>query len=346
MKFLVLLALTASFLAVQVSAAQTRPDFSGIFLRTGTRTGKGQFGPAVPRILEVKQTAAEVEVIAIENGETALVHYRFESERSDSVQAKLKEDKLVLKAKFDPQFPGAGVYQQAPHVAQEDWVLSADGRILTLGWKDYDGISGVETYLREPDLQAARAGAERAAEGRVCEHPLPSPTRGNQTRPAMMDENGVELGFASFEQITFCTSYSVVLSGEFFKGLQSKQGANQTTFQKSGKVVTQYMGDLTLEVSPHSWACGGEIGTWVSGERRQIDPLERLRFMVRWLGSTEDDLGEVHSELLHQPWRENYPAEVFFRMRVPADNIPLQDNLEVVIFSEDGQQLACVRGRV
>jgi hypothetical protein len=344
MRCAVILAFGACSLAAQISAAQSKPDFSGVFLRTGTRSGKGQVvEPVAPRILEVKQTAEEVVVTAIENGETALVHYRLGSQRTDGVQAKIEGDKLVLKAKFQPQVPVAGMYPPALHVMEEEWDLSADRRILTLEWKDYVGTSAADAYLREPDLQAARAGAGRAAESRVCDHPLPRWMRENEKKPTTMDENGVELGSASFDQITFCTSYIVVLSGEFFRGLARKQG---TTFEKDGETLTRYAGDLTLEVSPHSRACGGEIGNWVRGGPRQIDPMQRLRFMLRWIGPLQKDLGEVQSEMLQQPWRENYPAEVFYRMRVPAEDVPLADSLEVVIFSEDGQQLACVRGHV
>jgi len=345
MKFVVMLAFTANLLA-QASAAQAKPDFSGVFLRTGTRVGKSQYGPALPRILEVKQTAEEVVVTAIENGETALVHYPFESKKTDAVQVKLKENRLVLKAMAEPQVPVAGMYPPALRVMEEEWDLSADRRILTLEWKDYVGTSGADAYLREPDLQAARAGAEREAGSRVCDHPPLRWMRENEKKPTTMDENGVELGFATFHQITSCTSYGVVLSGEFFRGLKRKQSPTRTTFEKSGKVVTRYTANLTLEVSPHSRACAGEIGNWVPGGPRQIDPIGRLRFMVRWLGPLQKDLGEVRSELLQEPWRENYPAEVFYRMSVPADGIPLEDNLEVVIFSEEGQQLACVRGHV
>jgi hypothetical protein len=45
---------------------------------------------AVPRILEVKQTAEEIVATATENGETAVVHYRLDGKKSDKVYARIK----------------------------------------------------------------------------------------------------------------------------------------------------------------------------------------------------------------------------------------------------------------
>jgi hypothetical protein len=65
------------------SVAQTRPDFSGIFARTATTFG-GPVRPAPPRIIEVKQTAEEIVVTAMQNGETAVASCRFNSKNRRS----------------------------------------------------------------------------------------------------------------------------------------------------------------------------------------------------------------------------------------------------------------------
>ena len=68
--------------------------------------------------------------------------------------------------------------------------------------------------------------------------------------------------------------------------------------------------------------------------------------MVRWMGKRERDLGEVQAEFLSEPWRELSPPQRFYRMHIPAEDIPLTDDLEVLIFSKSGEQLACVKGHL
>lgn len=68
--------------------------------------------------------------------------------------------------------------------------------------------------------------------------------------------------------------------------------------------------------------------------------------MVRWLGTKEKDFGELPSEFFYEPWREfSYPAP-YYRMHVPADDIPITDDLEVVIFASSGEELACLKGHL
>ena len=68
--------------------------------------------------------------------------------------------------------------------------------------------------------------------------------------------------------------------------------------------------------------------------------------MVRWLGAEPRDIGEVPSESLREPWREKNVPSDFYRMQIPAKDIPLTDELEVLIFSKDGEQLACLKGHL
>jgi hypothetical protein len=68
--------------------------------------------------------------------------------------------------------------------------------------------------------------------------------------------------------------------------------------------------------------------------------------MVRWLGAEQKDLGEVESDFRYEPWRESLTPMVFYRMRIPAQDIPLTNDLEVVIFSKTGEQLACIKGHL
>jgi hypothetical protein len=101
--------------------AQARVDFSGVFLRTATTVGKKRLESEPARILVISQTPGEIVVKAIQNGETAIVHYPLEAKKSDKVQAKLKGRSLVLT--FD--------LAELETSASEKWVLSPDGQQLT-----------------------------------------------------------------------------------------------------------------------------------------------------------------------------------------------------------------------
>lgn len=66
--------------------------------------------------------------------------------------------------------------------------------------------------------------------------------------------------------------------------------------------------------------------------------------MVRWMGAEKKDLGEVPAEFRYEPMRETNPAVAFYRMRIPAQGIPLTAELEVLVFAKSGEQLACIKG--
>jgi hypothetical protein len=100
------------------SLAQTKADFSGIFLRTRSEV-QGHPEPAVPRILEVKQTAEEVVVTATQNGETAVARFRLHDNKSDTVQGRLKGKNLLLKTTVPRQWPVTGLIGPSLNRAQE-----------------------------------------------------------------------------------------------------------------------------------------------------------------------------------------------------------------------------------
>jgi len=102
--------------------AQTRVDFSGVFLRTATIVGKKRLESEPPRILVISQTPDEIFVKAMQNGETAVAHYPLEAKKSDKVQAKLKGRSLVLTFNL----------ADLETAVSEKWVLSPDGQQLTI----------------------------------------------------------------------------------------------------------------------------------------------------------------------------------------------------------------------
>lgn len=340
------------FLLANLSLAQPKGDFSGVFLRTESSFPGGHSDPAPPRILVVKQTAEEVVVTATQNGETAVAHYRLD-QKSDTVQARLKGENLILKGTVKLQFPGLGlgIGPLWPGVVaniEEKWELSPDSQQLVIRTKEDmgAGASAFDTrYTREPSLEAAKAAADLAAK-KNCDTALPISALRSQKQMTRKYDQGASLGTATLERITRCVSYGAVLSGDFFKGLQRTDKSGQAQFHKKGQTVGTYTGGLVLEIGLRHGFCSAEIGEWVPTGPPLPEAAQDLRFMVRWLGTQQTDIGEVQSEFLLEPWREQKEPEAFYRMRIPAQDIPLTDILEVLIFSKSGEQLACMKRQI
>ncbi len=327
-----------------ISFAQSKVDFSGIFLRTQNSV-RGHSEPATPRILEIQQTAGEVVVTATQNGETAVVRYRLGEKQSGMMQAQLKGESLIVKGTvklqsypFGPFWPG-GLEERI----EEKWVLSPDAQQLVIRSQANLGISDSDIYTRERSLEVAQAAADLAIKN--CETALPISKLRSQTENTRYD-HGSDLGIAVFQQITRCVVYDAVLAGDFFKNLERTKISGQAQFHKNGAPVTAYSGDLVLEVGLHPSVCAAEIGNWTPTGPPPPEAAKDLRFTVRWMGAEQKDIGEVESEFRLEPWREQQSPEAFYRMRVPAQDIPLTDDLEVLIFSKSGEQLACVRGQI
>jgi hypothetical protein len=253
---------------------------------------------------------------------------------------------LVLRTTVERKSPGSGV--SVPAVVEnleEKWALSPDSQRLVICTKADIGISECETYIRELSFETAKAAAESAAT-MDCKKSLPIPELENEKKATRGYDHGAILGTALFEQITRCIGYEAVLSADFLKGLQRTKKLEQVEFRKNGQTISAYENDIVLEVSPTPIASSWEIGPWLQAGTPAPEAVRGLRFMVRWIGAQEKHLGEVESELLHEPWREQQTSSGFYRMRIPAKDIPLTDDLEVVIFASNGERLACVKGHL
>jgi hypothetical protein len=154
------------------------------------------------------------------------------------------------------------------------------------------------------------------------------------------------LGGTFLERLTSSVLYDAVLSGKFFKDLEWTGESGHGGFRKNGQAVSKYTGDVVLEVAPHPQFFSDELGGWERIGPEPPDAALKLRFMVRWLGAEQRDLGEVESGFLYEPWRELLTPTAFYRLRIPAQDIPLTDDLEVLIFAKGGEQLACIKGHI
>jgi hypothetical protein len=148
--------------------AQTRVDFSGVFLKTATTVRKKR-SEFEPRILVISQTPDEIVVKAMQNGETAVAHYPLEAKKSDKVQAKLRGRFLVLT--FDLADLETSV--------SEKWVLSPDGQQLTIQGEQ-GAADESDIYLRKPTLEEAQASVNLAVRS-ACKRPFPFPQKSPHT---------------------------------------------------------------------------------------------------------------------------------------------------------------------
>lgn len=327
------------------SLAQAKPDFSGIFLRTETRF-RDKAEAAIPRVIEVRQTPDAVLITATQNLETATVDYRFKGDKQNKAEARLKGRNLLIRSIAEIQLPDPGLFWLSSVVAQpveEKWEMSPDGKQLEIHRQYGQSSEEVDIYDREPSRDdamaaAATAGLKTSANG--LSFLGYRNQRGTQTY-----EQGHELGLVQVQRITRCVTYDAVLSGDFFKNLVRVKDQQGSHFLKTGQATDAFSGDLVLEVGPRPYACIGEAGTWTVTAAPPESSVD-LRFMVRWLGSEKRDLGEVQSKFNYEPWQEWRNPVAFYRMRIPAQDIPLTDDLEVTIFSKTGEQLACIKGHL
>jgi hypothetical protein len=346
-----------------VSLAQTAPDFSGVFLRTETRSKKYPSKPATPRVLDIKQTANEIVVSATQNRETAVIHYSLVEKKKDAPQARLKGRNLIISATYvwrvplsgpesiaDQKLAGYGLsgstvaVLSVPRTEKQIWELSGDGQELTIRHKTNGSDPVTEVYRRESSIDSAIAAASGTTR-RDCTSIVRSRERKEATNPIRKYENGVPLGIAFTGGVTRCASYDAVLSGNVFTDLKRITDTAGAHFSRADQPIRMYDGDVVLEVSAHPYACA-QPGTWVPAGTPPPDMSLRLRFSLRWMGEVEKDLGELKSEFLYQPWRESADPEAFYRMHIPAKDIPLVDELEITISAETGDQLACIKGHI
>jgi len=337
---LALLLLASSLLA------QSKPDFSGVYLRTETRF-HGQSEAAIPRVIAVKQTADEVLVSASQNLETATVHYRFVGNKNNKAEARLKSKNLVVKSSTEVRGPAFDLFSGGwplTQTVEEKWELSGDAQQLMIYRKVGQTGEYIDVYTRQSSRDAALAGVA-AARSRECADGKSWLGLKDDAVATRTYKQGYELGFVSVQRITRCVTYESALSGELFKTLVRIKDQHGSQFLKNGQNTTAFDGDLVLEVQPRPHTCVGEAGTWIETSPSPESSLD-LRFMVRWLGSEQRDLGEIQSELRYEPWRELNTPVAFYRMHIPAKDIPLTADLEVTIFTKSGEQLACMKGHL
>ncbi len=156
-------------------------------------------------------------------------------------------------------------------------------------------------------------------------------------------EGTVPFGSLSLPRDKPCAVLNADLSaGKFFNGLERIRKSHQIEFRKDHQTILVYPDLIVMEV-----ATFGGCGSGPDSLAAPLPPeLQNLRFKAKWIGSVQRDAGYVHSELLTEPWTELGHPRQFYRLEIPAKDVPLIDDLEVRIFSQDGTELGCICGHL
>ena len=341
--------------------AQGRPDFSGIFFRTGVLEGhhgkKQDLRPEVapPLVLVVSQTAKLLGVTATQNGATITSSYRLDGTESrnsgyNGVQtvdrAKFKNQKLLIESSV-VAISGTVINVGGLHVKQT-WEMASDRQTLTIRTTfPFQGHLGNEIYERMPTFDVASAKAEAASEMNKC-NTLPLFLT-NQVQVQRQYSGESFLSFTSFQQFNRRVSFTAHLEGSFFQKLVRIDGPGGGKFFKNGQRVETFPESVRLEVEP--WVFDYSrwdphlflMAPWPS---KIPEEFLELRFHLRWTGSESRDLGEVRSKLITEVWPELRLPWKWYTLEVPAKNVSLTDNLEIRILSSAGKQLGCISGHI
>jgi len=340
--------------------AQSVPDFSGVFLRdhvedrgVATVITEAQN----PLVLDIKQTAQTLRITEMQHGVQATDTYDLRGKPTINVspdgmrskdRVKFKQGKLVLKSEWmGPRYPVTGP------MTEQTWELSPDLETLTIQPKiEHLGrlprdFRRIAILTRQPSLQAALERAQAASGMNRCNDAISPFTR----RAPPITDRGVVLGYTAFEELVWEVEFDAALRGDFFKDLKRTDDPGGVEFRKSGQLIQTYAGFLTLEISPavrphprYLFSTMQKVMGW--GDPRLPDWLLTLRFHIKWAGSEFRDLGEVPSELKQEPWPELRVPQRWYRMEIPAQNVPLTDSLEIHILSAAGKQLGCISGHI
>jgi hypothetical protein len=332
--------------------AQSVPNFSGVFLRDPIRSPAAFLALEDPLVLNITQDADTLQVTKAQNGALATYTYHLNGRpainagpdglsRKDRI--KFKRGNLIIKSEWREFRFGRTALE-----TKETWRLSPDVQTLTIQPDIAPGgiiNHGTATYTRQISLRAAFEKANEESQNNKCQT-LPSLPA--TSRPPKLDHEFL-LGYTGFEELVWTVSFDARLGGEFFDDLDHTKVSGGVEFRKNGVLIRTYSGSLNLEVTPRveldTWL---QLSPWTTSWNSQPFPewLRTLRFRIKWVGSETRDLGEVPSEFRQAAWPELAPSDKWFVMKIPAQDVPLTDSLEVHILSAEGNQLGCISGHI
>jgi hypothetical protein len=335
--------------------AQTLPDFSGVFLRNLIDHRTPFANPVDPPVLVIDQGVEKLQITVNQNGAQTTSVYNLSGKPIINVgpdgmwskdRIKFKGRRLLIKSEavVDPRFAGSGLIEEV-------WELSPDLQALTIrpkgvnrGYRVRDSRR-METYTRQTSLEAALEKAQWASGMTICNA---NSAFADKLRGLTLDRR-VIFGVTGFQELAWQVFFTAGLSGEFFDDLKRTNASGGVEFRKKGKLISAYSGSLILEVTPKVtpdlWQPLWTLPVVIS-KKPLPDWLQTLRFRIQWVGSNSRDLGEIPSELELEPWPDVSGPKQWYRLEIPAHDVPITDRLEIQILLANGKQVGCISGHI
>ncbi len=159
----------------------------------------------------------------------------------------------------------------------------------------------------------------------------------------------VPLGMQAFQlNKDCCIDFTVDMhAGDFFMGLEPVEAPNGPRFRKGTEFVHHYPDKLTVWVqvieaseSDLGYPCNKVLKIGLENPTSAEDLVKSLRFEAQWKRGFELRSAQILSVELSQPdWPEwRWTHFWLYVLTIPAERIPLTDNLVVSVFLGSGEE--------
>jgi hypothetical protein len=141
-------------------------------------------------------------------------------------------------------------------------------------------------------------------------------------------------------------------SGDFFKGLRSRDTPNGRIFQKASARITSFPENLSVEIHAGFDSCAGK-GAQTCDRcdfRFNTEFMRSLRFEIYWKRGLDMRNAIVTAESRDQSYdlaQYSEAGELWkYHVSVRSENVPLTDVLVVVILAPDGRIVSRLSGKL
>jgi len=142
------------------------------------------------------------------------------------------------------------------------------------------------------------------------------------------------------------------VAGDFFKGLQTREGRDGRTFQKRRRIVKSFPERMTVKIDVGFDRCVGKGVEECDRCNLRLDDefVSSLEFEAYWkhgFDMKKADIDVVSIEQSNDLARVSPTAKLWkYELTVKSENIPLSDVLVVVILAKDGRIVSRLSGRL
>ena len=142
------------------------------------------------------------------------------------------------------------------------------------------------------------------------------------------------------------------VSGEFFRGIQTKRKNGEPVYRKKGKVITVFPRRLTVYIDAGFDRCTGPGPKDCDrcDFRFSASFMDSLRFEAYWkhgFDTQKAELGVLSTEKSNDLSRLAPNAELWkYALSIESENVPLTDSLVIIVLSPDGRVVSRLSGKL